>query len=188
MSQDRGPKGLDYTAHGVEGHQPLVFLLDHADRVDDRGDKHPQLDKKGYHISDVPILDIEGGQPQTDTNGAEESQSDQKGKEQKCDTWDALIVDHQGAQDEHGDEKVEQTGQGCRGRDNQSRKIYLGDKIGAAYQAVPGGGYCIGKIGPREQTGIDKNGVGDTIRRDLGQSSEKEGEHNHRKQRLNDCP
>ena len=118
MSQGRGPKGLDHTAHGVEGQQPLVFLLDHADRVDDRRDKHPQLDKKGYHIPDIPILNIEGRQPQTDTNGAEESQTEQKWKKQNGDTWDEVIVYHQGAQNEHGDEKIEQTGQGCRGRDN----------------------------------------------------------------------
>ena len=61
MAQDRGPICINDPAHGIQGEQPLVFLLYHAHRIDNGADEHPQLDKEWYHVPDVSILDVKCG-------------------------------------------------------------------------------------------------------------------------------
>ena len=179
---------VDHSAHGIERQKPLIVPMHQAHGIDDRGDKHPDLDQKRDRVSNVSILDIESRKPQPDPHSTKESEGNEKWKKKNTQTWENLVPDHEGCQNKQSDEEVEQPGKGSRSRHNNARKVHLCDEVRTSHQAVSGGGHSIRKISPGQKTCVNENRVGESIRRHFCKPSKKQGEYEHGKGRLNDRP
>ena len=65
-------ESLDHADHWVQSVYESPLIGKEAARVGDRRRKHPQLGHKGNDIADIAVLDIQGCQPEPDTQGQRE--------------------------------------------------------------------------------------------------------------------
>ena len=64
----------------------------------------------------------------------------------------------------------------------------LPDKRRARDEAVPASGQRVGEQSPRQQTGVDKDGIGEPAGVDPGEPAEHHAEHDHFDKRLDQGP
>src|SRR4030042_397405 len=113
MTEQRGPICMDHSAHGIKRQKPLIIPFHQTHRIDDRRNKHPDLDQERDRIANVPILDIQSRKPQSNPNRTKESKGNQERKKQNAPAGYELVIDHESSENKQGDEKVEKSGKGC---------------------------------------------------------------------------
>ncbi len=101
-------------------------------------------------------------------------------------------MDPEGERQHHhhyqSDGEIDQTGQHRGDRQNQARKINFGDHVLVVHDDVGAIGEGERKICPRNERGEIKNRIRESLRRQFGQAAEKDGEHAHSHERLQDYP
>src|SRR6266576_4257088 len=95
-------KSLDYSSHRIQVIKEAPFFRHDARRIGDGRDKHPELNDKWDRLPDVPVADVDNREPQTDSQGGEHDEEDQKGQQECAPSWRYPVPDHHAQQEEKG--------------------------------------------------------------------------------------
>lgn len=186
-------EGLENRGEGVEGDDVSVLAGGCAQRVDDGGGVHEELDAEANKLAQVTIL---GGHRRDDhapRHGVESNEEHQEGEEDngpidmQVGTGVEIVDvddDEQAQLDKHLDESGRDAGQG----DNQTGEVDLTEDAGIGDEYVGGNGEARTEIAPQHDAGEIEQGLGGTIGGDAGKTAENEHIHDGGEDGLDDVP
>jgi len=182
------PEPLYDSSHGIKTIKPLIMFRNKAGRVGNRGSKHPKLDQERNSVTNISIDGVKGTEPETNPQSGQGCKEEEDGKEEKGKSRNDTVEKGHKNQNSERNTKVYKTRQDSAEGKNESGEIDLGDDplifddhIG---RVLEGGG----KIHPRKESTVIKNGVREPIGWHASKFSENEGEDNHCHKGLEDRP
>ncbi len=134
--------------HGVQRVEEAVLLGDDAGTEADRRDVEAELDDEGDDEAEIPIFDVQGGEPEAGPEGGEEGEHNKHGEEEELPAGQELVVDHHAGEDDEADQEINERHDDGGGRDNEPREVNLADEVGIADEAIGGLGQGGGEEGP----------------------------------------
>jgi len=147
-AQEAPAEAVDYPHHGIDVVEEAPLFRDDVAAEADRRDIEAELDHEGDDIAEVPVFDVQGGDPQSGAEAGQQGQDDKAGEVEDLPARQELIPDHHGNEDSKTDEEIyEGRNKGGR-RNDHPWKIDLTDEIGIIDKAVGGLGQGIGKKRP----------------------------------------
>src|SRR5216683_3071888 len=156
--------------HGVEAVEPAPAQRNKRGRISDGRGEHPELHEEGNDVADVTIESVERGEPKSGKSGANAINGSENGENHEADG------------------EVHQAGKSGGNGKNEAREINFGDEGLAVHDDVGGHLEGVGEVGPGDESGEIKNGIGEAVGRELGEAAEKEGEDEHVEDGLENDP
>jgi len=127
---------VDNSDHGIEAVEEAPLLRDDITAESDGGDVEAELDDKGDDVAEIPVFDVESGDPESRAEAGQEGKEDEKGEVEELPAGKKLIPDHHPQEDDEADEKIDKGGDKGGGGDDQPGEIDLADEVGVVDQAV----------------------------------------------------
>ena len=186
--QDRPPEAVDDSDHRIERIEQPPLPGDHAAAESDRGDVQAELGDERHNIPEIAVLDVQGGQPQPETEGGEKRHAQKNGQGEDPPARDEPGPGHEDPQDHEGDQEVDQVDDDRAGRDDQAGEVDFREHVGIRDERIAALGEGAGKELPREHRRNDQDRIGDPFGRQLRQVTEDDREDDHRQQRAEDPP
>src|SRR5215213_5225145 len=186
--EQRPSESVDDPDHRVEAVDRPPRGRNQAARVHDRRGEQPQLREKWQHVPNVPVLDVEGRQPESHAQRRDERQQHERNHDQGLEPGHDAVPRHHPDEQQECDGEVDQACEHGRKRNRESRKIHFRDQLPAADNARGRFIDTEGEEGPRHEPRQIEDRVGKAIRCHPGEPPEEEAEHEHGEQRLQHSP
>jgi len=185
---DGPPEPVNDAGHGVEAVEPAPAWRNESGRIGDGRGKHPELDKKRNDIFDVAIKSVESGKPEAYAESGEDGESQEGGEPKSGKGGANAVSESEKGEDCEADGEVHEAGESAGDRKNEAREIDFGDEALVVDDDV--GGHLKGgcKIGPGDESGEIKDGIGEAVRGELGEVAEEKSEDKHVEDGLEDDP
>ena len=184
-----GPtEAVNDARHGIESIEPAPTRRNERRRISNGRGEHPELNEKWDDVADVPVKGIEGGHPKADAESGEESEKKKNGKPESGQSGEKAVGEGEDREDGEADGEVHEAGKSGGDGKNQAREINLGDEALVVHDDVGGGLEGVGKIGPGNESGEIKNGIGEAVGGELCEAAEEKSEDEHGEDGLNDDP
>src|SRR5450759_592409 len=106
------PEPFDDSGHRIQAAKPCrqtVFRelrRQPARRIDDRRHEKPELNEEWHHVTDVPVLDVQSRQPQTESKRSENGQQQEERQPDHHEGRRHPVPGHQSDQDDKGNREV----------------------------------------------------------------------------------
>lgn len=200
-AQESVLEGLDNRGHRVQAHESMdgnpheTHASGLAQRIDDRGRIHPELDQETEKHLQVTIL---GGHRRNDRSKSQRKAGhhQDKDREKKSITREMSIavrirkgIDQIDQEEESElDSKAEQITDYIRNWHHQTGEIDLAEDTRIGDEGVRGLGHAFCEIVPHTSTGQVKEWPGNAVRRNARDASEHDHIHDDRQCRLDDKP
>lgn len=159
--------------HGIEAVEPAETLRDQRAGINDGRGEHPELHEKGDDVADVAVEGVEGGGPQADAKSGEQREEQEGGEPDDVEAGANAVGEDDDEHHSEADGEVHEAGENGRDGEDEAGEIHFGDDalivdddVGAILQ---GGG----EIGPGNESGEIKNGIGEAVGGELGEAAEK---------------
>src|SRR5216683_1442385 len=174
--------------HGVEAVEPAPAQRNKRGRISDGRGEHPELHEEGNDVADVTIESVERGEPQADAQSGEDGEGQKSGEPQSGKSGADTVNGSENGEDHEADGEVHEAGKRGGNGKNEAREINFGDEGLAVHDDVGGHLQGVGEVGPGDESGEIKNGIGEAVRGELGEAAEKESEDEHVEDRLENDP
>ncbi len=135
-TEEAPAEAVDDADHRVEGIEEAVLLRDDAGTETDRGDVETELNNKGDDEAEIPVFDIQGGEPEAGPEGGEEGEENEDGEEEELPARQEPVVDHHAGEDDEADQKINKRHDDGSGGDDEPREVNLADEVGIADEAI----------------------------------------------------
>jgi len=185
---ERPAKTVNDAGHGIEAVDPAPTLRNERTGVGDRRSEHPELENERDNVFDVAIEGIERGEPEADAKSGENGEEQEKRKERSGCAGLHAVKQRDTDEDDKADGEIDESGKDGGEREDEAREIDFGDHalifnddIGRLLERVI-------EIRPGDERDEIKNGIGQALRRKLGEASEEKSEDKHGEKRLKDDP
>src|SRR5882672_10649447 len=179
---------VNHASHGVEAVKPAPALGDQRGWIGDGRGEHPELDEEGDDVADVAIERVERGKPEADAESGEEREGQQRGEPERGERGANAVGESEDGEDHEADGEVHQAGERGGNGENQAREIHFGDEALVFDDDVGGHLEGVGEVGPGNESGEIKNGIGKAVGGQLGETAEEESEDEHVEKRLENDP
>ncbi len=174
--------------HGVEAVKPAPAQRNKRRRIGDGRGEHPELHEEGNDVADVAIESVERGEPQSDAESGEDGEGQKSGEPKSGKSGADAVNGSENGEDHEADGEVHQAGKRGGNGKNEAREINFGDEGLAVHDDVGGHLQGVGEVGPGDESGEIKDGIGEAVRGELGEAAEKEGEDEHVEDGLENDP
>jgi hypothetical protein len=188
VAGDGPAKAVNYSGHGIEAVEPAPAHGNEGRRIGDGGGEHPELDEEGDDITDVAIESVERGHPEANAEGSEHGKKQQYRQPKRSERgFDAVDGgDHE--EDDEADGEVHQARNNGGKREDEAWEIHLGDDALIVHDDAGAALKRGGEVGPGDERREIKNGIGEAIGRELGETAEEKSEDAHGHERLENDP
>ena len=192
-AQEAGAKGFDDGSDGIDHRHPAVFLWYGRDRVDHRGDIHPQRNTEDHQVLQVAVLGGErrndDAEPQPNPGHQQDEQRKAQGPQGKAHRRTAQQVINEETQEEHElDGKGDEVGKDDGERGYQAWEIHLAKQLRVGGESGGGSVETAGEIRPQHVAGHIKEQSRQGVGGQAGDVAEHHGEHHGGQQGLDEEP
>src|SRR6266850_7061924 len=154
--------------HGIEAVEPAPAVGDERGRVGDGRGEHPELDEEGDNVADVAIERVERGKPEADAESGEKRESEKRGEPERGERGANTVGESENGEDYEADGEIHEAGKRGGNGKNQAREIHFGDEALVFDDDVGGHLEGVGEVGPGNESGEIKNGIGEAVGGQLG--------------------
>jgi len=100
------------------------------------GDVEAELDDKGDDVAEIPVFDVQSGDPEPRAEAGQQGEKDEEREVEELPAGKKLIPGHHPQEDDETDEKIDKGRNKCGGGDDEPGEIDLADEVGVVDQAV----------------------------------------------------
>jgi len=112
------------------------LLRDDVAAEADGGDIKAELDDKGDDVTEIPVFNVQGGNPESGAEAGQKGEEDEEREVEELPAGEKSIPEHHPQEDDEADEKIDKGGDEGGGGDDEPGEIDLADEIGVVDQAV----------------------------------------------------
>ena len=194
-------EGFDDGGDGVEAHEGVdrdaeeAHAAGLAERIDNRGGIHPELDQKTEEYLQVAVFGRHRGDDGAEAEGQACQHDDQQGEQQgvQVEVCVAVRVEEGVNQVDHDKEaqldgEAQQVADDIGNRHHQAREIDLAEDCGVGDEGIRGLGQALCKVVPHRRTGEVEKRARDAVGRDPGDAAEDNHIHDDGQGGLHDKP
>ena len=179
---------INDAGHGVEAVEPAPARRNERRRIGDGRSEHPKVDEEGNDVFDVAIKSVERGEPEADAESGKDGEGQQGGEPKSGKSGADAVSESEKGEDHEADGEVHEAGKRGGNGKNEAREIDFGDEALVVNDDV--GGYLkgVGEIGPGDESGEIKDGIGEAVGGELGEAAKEQSEDEHVEDGLQDDP
>src|SRR6266436_7322233 len=181
-------EAVNHAHHGIEAVQPAPARRNHRGRIDDGRGEHPKLHEERDNVAHVAIKSVERGKPQADAESSENGEKQQHREPKSRERGLDAEGESEESEDHEADGKVHQAGKSGGNGQDEAGEINFGDEVLVVDDDVSGHLEGVGEIGPGNERGKIKDGIGEAVGGELGEAAEEYVEDQHVQNGLENDP
>ena len=196
MREERVAERLHDGGHGVQRENDTELLGHQAQREDDGRRVHPELHQKVHEVREIAVFGRERRQPEAEAEADERGVQDEQRQGQKRQVGvnagalrrRELEIEVEPQKRDKLQAERQQVGHERRERDDETRKIDLGEQPGVRDERGRDGGQGLREVRPGKEVAEVEHLARDAVGWDFGDFAEDDGEHEGGDERLDDEP
>ncbi len=179
-SEEAPAEAIDDADHGIQRVEEAVLLGDDAGTETDWRNIKPELDDEGDDGAEIPVFDIQRGEPEAGPEGGKEGEENEDGEEEELPAGEEQVLAHYAGEDDKADEEINKRDDDGGSGDDEPREVNLADEVGIADEAIGGLGQGGGEEGPRQHAGKNHQRIrSGPLGGEFGNLSKDDGEDDH---------